>query len=79
MFEEGQSLAKINGLLFLETSAKTAKNVNDVFLTSAEKILENMIENGMDNFTPKKNVKISLDDDNDDEDKKLKRKRGCCN
>ncbi len=63
----------------METSAKTAENVNEVFLTSAKKILENMIENGTDNFTPKKNVKISLDDDDYDEDKKLKRKRGCCN
>ena len=77
-FEEGQSLAKINGLFFLETSAKTAENVNEVFLTSAEKILENMSENGTDNFTTKKNAKISLDDD-DDEDKKIKRKKGCCN
>ena len=66
-FEEGQSLAKINGLLFLETSAKTAENVNEVFLTSARKILDNMIENGTDNFIPKKNVKISLDDDDDDQ------------
>ena len=76
-FEEGQSLAKINGLLFLETSAKTAENVNEVFLTSARKILDNMIENGTDNFTPKKNVRISLDDDDDDQ--KLKKKKGCCN
>jgi Ras-related protein Rab-2A len=75
-FEEGQSLAKINGLLFLETSAKTAENVNEVFLTSARKILDNMIENGTDNFTPKKNVRISLDDDDDDQ--KLKKKKGCC-
>ena len=75
-FEEGQSLAKINGLLFLETSAKTAENVNEVFMTSAKKILDNMIENGTDNLIPKKNVRISLDEDDDDQ--KLKKKKGCC-
>jgi len=29
-FEEGESLAREKGLLFLETSAKTALNIEDV-------------------------------------------------
>ncbi|CCF60249.1 hypothetical protein KAFR_0J01850 [Kazachstania africana CBS 2517] len=36
--EEGERLAEEEGLIFFETSAKTAENVNDVFLNIGEKI-----------------------------------------
>ena len=36
--EEGEQFARENGLVFMETSAKTAMNVEDAFLKTAEAI-----------------------------------------
>nr|XP_057918738.1 ras-related protein Rab-5C-like [Doryrhamphus excisus] len=39
--QEGQEYAEENGLLFMETSAKTGLNVNDIFMAIANKLPKN--------------------------------------
>ncbi|ETW48159.1 GTP-binding protein YPTC4 [Plasmodium falciparum MaliPS096_E11] len=46
--EEGAQFARQNGLIFLETSAKTAKNVEEAFLYTARKIYDNILEDVYD-------------------------------
>jgi len=48
--EEGEKFAKDHGLIFLETSAKTAANVEEAFINTAAKIYEN-IQNGIYDVT----------------------------
>ncbi len=74
-YEEGEKLAKSNNLLFLETSAKSAENVQEAFLQTAEKILDQITKTGVDPTAPSKNVKITIDDDDDEKEEKGKK---CC-
>ena len=74
-YEEGKRLAEENNLLFLETSAKTAENVQECFTISAERILDQISKSGVDPTAPSKNVRISIDDD---EEEKQEPKKKCC-
>ena len=46
--EEGERFAKEHGLIFMETSAKTALNVEEAFLETSSKIFESAITGGFD-------------------------------
>lgn len=59
--EEGEKFAKENGLIFLETSAKTAANVEEAFINTATKIYENVTAEGADSVTQPPGVTFNKD------------------
>ena len=59
-FEEGSTFAKENGLIFLETSAKTSENVEEAFIKTAEKIYENILNGKFDVSNPNMGIKPGL-------------------
>jgi len=84
-YEEGSNYAKKNGMLFFETSAKTGKNINEVFYQSCEDISKK-IENGFYDLNRgacgikvKEIEKENIVLENDNKIEKGKRKHKCCN
>ncbi len=43
-YQDGADFAAKNGLIFLETSAKTAANVEEAFVQTAQKIYQNILD-----------------------------------
>jgi hypothetical protein len=56
--EEGEQFAKENGLIFLETSAKTAHNVEEAFINTARRIYEK-IETGVFDVSNEVSCRVS--------------------
>ena len=71
-YEEGESFARENGLMFLETSAKTAFNVVEAFNLSAQAILNNIEKTGVDPTENKNKMKI------ENKPQEPAKKGGCC-
>ena len=64
--EEGERFAKENGLIFMETSAKTAENVEEAFLETSKFIYENIGNGIYDLSNEKSGIRVgneALDDD----------------
>lgn len=57
-YEEGERFAKEHGLVFLETSAKTALNVEDAFINTARKIYEKVQEGVVDVSNESYGIKV---------------------
>ena len=80
--DEGQEYATQNGLIFMETSAKTGEGVEEIFKISAEEIEKKMKQNYYDLKSETCGIKqgktnnINLNDI--DKNNKNKEKKGCC-
>ena len=76
-YEEGEALAKENGLMFLEASAKTAYNVVESFNLSAQSILNSIEKDG---FDPNVNSNIKINSENNAGGivESNKKNGGCC-
>jgi len=59
-FEEGKAFADANGLIFMETSAKTAFNVEQAFINTAEKIHENIQSGVIDVSNESHGIKVGM-------------------
>jgi Ras-related protein Rab-2A len=59
-YEEGEKFAQDNGLIFLETSAKTAQNVEEAFLKTAQKIYENIQSGAYDLSNDSYGIKVGM-------------------
>lgn len=56
--EEGEEFARENGLIFLETSAKTSLNVDEAFIDTAKKIYEKVKEGTVDADNDSYGIKV---------------------
>ena len=58
--EEGKAFAEANGLIFLETSAKTAYNVESAFINTAENIHGKIVSGEIDVTNESHGIKVGM-------------------
>lgn len=58
--EEGEQFAVENGLIFLETSAKTAVNVEEAFINTAKKIYDKIQQGVFDVANEQNGIKVGI-------------------
>ncbi|CAF1531094.1 unnamed protein product [Rotaria sp. Silwood1] len=80
--QEGEAFARENGMIFMETSAKTAVNVEEAFIKTAREIC-NKIEEGVFDLTNEMSgIKIPrkrpIENPNARSNAKLNQSSGCC-
>lgn len=59
-FEEGKAFAEEHGLIFMETSAKTALNVEQAFIRTAEMIHDKIVSGELDVQNENHGIKVGM-------------------
>lgn len=78
-YEEGQQFAQENGLIFMETSAKTAQNVDEAFISTAQNIYGKIQEGVLDvSNEGKYGIRLGGGDQGAGGNKAAQEKSGCC-
>lgn len=78
-YEEGEKFANENGLTFLETSAKTAKNVEQAFISSAKVIYEKIKRGEFDISNESFGIKLGKKGEHGSQEQvKDSQNGGCC-
>lgn len=81
--EEGKAFAEEHGLIFMETSAKTAQNVEQAFINTADKIHENIQTGVIDVSNESHGIKVGMAASNTltvdkKNDQSAQKSGGCC-
>eukprot|EP00331_Platyophrya_macrostoma_P008058 CAMPEP_0176415962 /NCGR_PEP_ID=MMETSP0127-20121128/6090_1 /TAXON_ID=938130 /ORGANISM="Platyophrya macrostoma, Strain WH" /LENGTH=216 /DNA_ID=CAMNT_0017796001 /DNA_START=45 /DNA_END=695 /DNA_ORIENTATION=+ len=84
--QEGETFAKAHNILFMETSAKTAKNVEEVFTQTAREVYQKIENNEIDPTSDSSGVKVGSQSGKFQIDKKFMseyneigdKKKKCC-
>jgi len=78
-YEEGQQFAQENGLIFMETSAKTAQNVDEAFISTAQNIYGKIQEGVLDvSNEGKYGIRLGGGDAGAAAGAKATQDKGCC-
>ena len=73
-YDEGFEFSKKHGLLYIECSAKTSKNIDPVFTLVAESILEKIEKKEIDVTNESLGIKLGALEN----EKAISKKQGCC-
>ena len=77
-FDEGQEFAINQGIIFMETSAKTGDGVEEIFKKSAQEIKKRIGENYYDLNSETCGIKKGKNNSVNLNNEKSKDRRGCC-